>query len=174
MINLSKKHKISSILFSIFSLLIILNACSNKTLDLEKTSANTDAEDVESNDIQEEQTDTTELDFKAEDIWMRPTEAGEDAQVYMSLTNRSDEQVDLHDAMIFDVSHQVSFYEGSDNNGRGYVEIPENDTVHLTPDGLYMVFEDIEQKMNIGDTFTISLHLTPYGDVDFQGFVEDR
>lgn len=158
MIQLQKIKKISLILLTLFSLIVILGACSEKT----------DSGNIENVNTQEEQLLTEEMDFKVEDIWMRPTEAGEDAEVYMSLNNQSNELVGLHDAMISGVSYQVSFYPG------GYIEIPEGETVLLTPDDVYLIFEDIDQKMDVGDTFTISLHLTPYGDVDFQGIVEDR
>lgn len=174
MIYLKKTFKLLMLLIALCSFIGLLVACSEHTADLKKPSENNGSENVEDSHIVEEQPVTKEIDFKVDDIWMRPTEAGGDAEVYMSMNNQSNEQVDLHDAMISGVSYQVTFYEGSDHYVGGYIEVPAGETVHLAPGDLHLVFEDIDQNMDIGDTFNISLHLTPYGDINFQGVVEDR
>ncbi len=170
LINLRKMYKL--LLFATLTLIIVtLGACSEKTPNSGNSTENDNPKSSEEN-VNTPADDVDELsDYKIENVWMEPTKAGEDAKVYLSLHNESDEQLDLHDAMIIGVSHQVEFRQG-DEGYSGWITVPAGETFQLAPGEVHMVLKSIEQDMNAGDPFTLSLHLTPHGDVDVQGTVK--
>lgn len=163
---------LKSLVFLMF--LSIVSACANEE---SKGSENITAEPTWLPDsgsaMGAEEDFLKEFNLEIKDIYMPPVKAGGTAKVFLTLHNQSDEEVGLHDAFITDVSYNYSIYDGSEDFVGGSIDVPAGEKLQLEEGVLYLVFEDVRKDMEVGDTFSLDLYLTPMGDISVQGTVKE-
>jgi len=154
--------------------LFIVSGCSNEELkESEKIPAEPTSPPDLGSGMSAEKDFLKEFNLEINDIYMPPVKKGETAKVFLTLHNQSDEEVGLHDAFITDVSYSYSIYDGSEDFVGGSIDVPAGKKLQLEEGVLYLVFEDVRKDMEVGDTFILSLYLTPMGDIDVQGTVKE-
>lgn len=137
-----------------------------------------------------------------QDAWARPSVAGSNAAVYLSITNggssedvllgASGEQaraVELHQSMM--VEEDVTDMSGEDEGGMEHehmamgddamqmtpidsLSLAAGESVTFEPGGYHVMLIDLQQNLELGETFEITLHFEQAGDVSVQVEVADR
>lgn len=106
-----------------------------------------------------------------EDVWARPGMVGGTSAIYMSLTNRGETSLKLVDADAPVAGaveiHETVFVTVTDAMGFASqvmrmqqvpeVEVAPGATVEFTPGGLHVMLLDLQEPLEVGDTFRLTL-----------------
>jgi periplasmic copper chaperone A len=111
--------------------------------------------------------------------WARPGAEGDNAAAYMNITNEGDDDIILTGASS-DVARMVEVHESRMEDGTMRMEeVPEivveaGDTVALEPGGYHVMFMHLEQDLEPGDSFMLTLHFEDLDDIELEVTVEEQ
>lgn len=114
-----------------------------------------------------------------DDVWARPGAQGDNSAVYMAITNDDDSAITLTGASS-DVAGTVEVHESQMDDGMMRMEetpelvIEAGETVMLEPGGLHVMMMNLEQDLNVDDTFTITLHFDDLDDIELEATVAEQ
>jgi copper(I)-binding protein len=122
----------------------------------------------------------TGTDIEIHDPWARPAFQGMNAAVYFLIHNHSDaadeilsistdiaETAELHKSEV-DASGMMQM------NFQGSVPLPIDAEVHFEPGGLHVMLTNVSRDLNVGDSFTITLHFKVHPEIVISVPVHDN
>lgn len=119
-------------------------------------------------------------DPEVDNVWARPGSMGDNSAAYMDITNAGDADLTLTGAS-GDIAAAVEVHESSmDDDGMMQMqEIPElvieaGETVSLEPGGFHIMMMNLEQDLDVGDTFQITLEFDDHDDIELDVIVEEQ
>lgn len=111
--------------------------------------------------------------------WARPGEEGDNTAAYMSIRNDGDDDIALVGASS-DVGQMVEVHESRMDNGVMRMEeveeivVPAGDSIELEPGGFHVMIMHLEQELEPGDEFSLTLHFDDIGDIEIDVPVEEQ
>lgn len=132
-----------------------------------------------------------------QEAWARPNAAGNNGAVYLLITNGSSSEdvllgasgelaraVEIHQSMLGEDSaedDEATSHEGMVMGNDVMQMMPveslslaANESVTFEPGGYHVMLIELQQDLELGDTFEITLHFKQAGDVPVQVEVADR
>ncbi len=123
--------------------------------------------------------DDAAADPVIENVWARPGDTGDNSAAYMDISNDGDADLTLIGAS-GDIAGAVEVHESTMEDGMMQMEeIPElvieaGETVSLEPGGYHIMMMNLEQDLEVGDTFQITLEFEDHDDIELDVTVEDQ
>ena len=123
--------------------------------------------------------DDAAADPVIENVWARPGDTGDNSAAYMDISNDGDADLTLIGAS-GDIAGAVEVHESSMEDGMMQMEeIPElvieaGETVSLEPGGYHIMMMNLEQDLEVGDTFQITLEFEDHDDIELDVTVEEQ
>ncbi len=113
------------------------------------------------------------------DAWARPGDPGDNSAAYMNISNDSDDDITLI-AASSDVARMVEIHESQMEDGTMRMEeVPEiviesGETVSLEPGGFHVMMMNLEEALEPGDSFSLTLHFDEIDDIELDVPVEEQ
>ncbi len=123
--------------------------------------------------------DDAAADPVIENVWARPGDTGDNSAAFMDISNDGDADLTLIGAS-GDIAGAVEVHESSMEDGMMQMEeIPElvieaGETVSLEPGGYHIMMMNLEQDLEVGDTFQITLEFEDHDDIELDVTVEEQ
>ena len=123
--------------------------------------------------------DDAAADPVIENVWARPGDTGDNSAAYMDISNDGDADLTLIGAS-GDIAGAVEVHESTMEDGMMQMEeIPElvieaGETVSLEPGGYHIMMMNLEQDLEVGDTFQITLEFEDHDDIELDVTVEEQ
>jgi periplasmic copper chaperone A len=114
-----------------------------------------------------------------EDQWARPGAEGDNTAAYMVIRNDGDEDFALIGASS-DVGRMVEVHESKMDGGVMRMEeieeivVSAGESVQLEPGGLHVMIMHLNQDLEPGDSFSLTLHFDGLDDVELDVTVEEQ
>lgn len=118
-------------------------------------------------------------EVKVHDPWARPAFENGNTAVYLLIHNHSNVADELLSAST-DIAEVTEIHKSEvDANGvmqmnlQDSVPLPVDAEIHFEPGGLHIMLTGVKQDLNVGDTFTLTLHFKIRPDITLSVHVMD-
>jgi periplasmic copper chaperone A len=111
--------------------------------------------------------------------WARPGEEGDNTAAYMEIRNDGDDDIALIGASS-DVGRMVEVHESKMADGVMRMEeveeivIPAGESAQLEPGGFHVMIMNLNEDLEPGDSFSLTLHFDGLDDVEIDVTVEEQ
>lgn len=123
---------------------------------------------------------TTGTDIEIHDPWARPAFQGMNTAVYLLIHNHSDAADEIL-AVSTDIAETAELHKSEvDANGmmqmnlQASIPLPIDAGIAFEPGGLHIMLTNVNRDLNVGDSFTVTLHFKVHPEMTFSVPVHDN